>query len=432
MHSVEFDLSETRLLRQLGSVDWDFPASLPGSSEAFHWYPGTFPSQLPATIIEALSEPGEIVFDPYAGVGTTGIEAVRLGRRAWCVEMNPVGALTTYVGACLYLLWRVNPSLVLLQLEAVERKVNSCLAPLSVSEDLIGLKDAEREVDFQLCTLAYPAPETVLQSYQASPRWELMERWYEPTTLAQFKALAELDFGGQSPAFGRLLLLTMVSAVLRAGCSQNKSWGHIADNVAPRSLTCKNVSNLARRWLGQVRRQLKRCRTAGIPSSATTQLWVINHNWKSGIGRAPVIDGQARLLLTSPPYGGAIDYTLAQRLSLYLFGFDDSALSNMVASEIGARRKRFLSASRTGWAEELQEALALQLPAIGDSGFISLVLPHKDAGREAGQSRVADLLAREGWVLTFEAERSIRQLRTRQNWTSIKKEVILIFHKDRI
>lgn len=431
MHSVELDLRDQRLLRQLGSVDWDFPASLPGSSEPFHWYPGTFPSQLPATVIEALSAPGELVFDPYAGVGTAAIEAVRLGRRARCVEMNPVGALTTYVGACLYLLWRINPNLALLQLEAVERRINSRLVPLSISEDLIGLDDAEREVDSHLRLLAYPTPEIVVQTYKAPPRWELMERWYEPSTLTQFKALAGAGGDAQGAAFGRLLLLAMISSVLRAGCSQNKSWGHIADNVAPRSLTNKNVSKLARRWLGQVRRQLKNCRAAGVPSSDVTHLFVANHNWKTGVGPEPLLDQQAGLLVTSPPYGGAIDYTLAQRLSLYFFGFDDSTLSSMVATEIGARRKRFLATSRAGWAEELEEALALQLSGVNDGGFVCLVLPHKDAGREEGQNRVGDLLERKGWVPMFETERSIRQLRARQNWTSIKKEVILIFRKDR-
>jgi len=103
----------------------------------------------------------------------------------------------------------------------------------------------------------------------------------------------------------------------------------------------------------------------------------------------------------------------------------------MVATEIGARRKRFLATSRAGWAEELEEALALQLSGVNDGGFVCPVLPHKDAGREEGQNRVGDLLERKGWVPMFETERSIRQLRARQNWTSIKKEVILIFRKDR-
>jgi DNA modification methylase len=45
------------------------------------------------------------------------------------------------------------------------------------------------------------------------------------------------------------------------------------------------------------------------------------------------------LLVTSPPYADAIDYTFAQRLSLYLIGYDDFQIKNISNVEIGARRK---------------------------------------------------------------------------------------------
>jgi len=39
--------------------------------------------------IEHFSEPGNVVFDPFAGFGTTLFAAERLGRRAWGVEFSP-------------------------------------------------------------------------------------------------------------------------------------------------------------------------------------------------------------------------------------------------------------------------------------------------------------------------------------------------------
>jgi len=47
-----------------------------------HWFPGNFIPQIPAALIQVLSEPEDVVLDPFGGSGTTGVEALRLGRRA--------------------------------------------------------------------------------------------------------------------------------------------------------------------------------------------------------------------------------------------------------------------------------------------------------------------------------------------------------------
>jgi site-specific DNA-methyltransferase (adenine-specific) len=39
-------------------------------------------------LVRLFSEPGELVLDPFAGSGTTGVAAIRLGRRFLGWEMN--------------------------------------------------------------------------------------------------------------------------------------------------------------------------------------------------------------------------------------------------------------------------------------------------------------------------------------------------------
>jgi site-specific DNA-methyltransferase (adenine-specific) len=41
-------------------------------------------------IVAASSRPGDLVLDPYAGSGTTGVAAARLGRRWLLVDREPV------------------------------------------------------------------------------------------------------------------------------------------------------------------------------------------------------------------------------------------------------------------------------------------------------------------------------------------------------
>jgi len=49
----------------------------------------TFPKALVEPCVKAGSAPGDLVLDPFAGSGTTGVVALRLGRRFVGIELNP-------------------------------------------------------------------------------------------------------------------------------------------------------------------------------------------------------------------------------------------------------------------------------------------------------------------------------------------------------
>jgi DNA modification methylase len=49
----------------------------------------TFPSHIPTKAILAGSKPGDVILDPFAGSGTTGMVALELGRKALLIELNP-------------------------------------------------------------------------------------------------------------------------------------------------------------------------------------------------------------------------------------------------------------------------------------------------------------------------------------------------------
>jgi len=56
-------------------------------------YRACYKPQLPRLFIEALTRPGELVYDPFAGRGTTAIEAALLGRRVASNDINPLSRL---------------------------------------------------------------------------------------------------------------------------------------------------------------------------------------------------------------------------------------------------------------------------------------------------------------------------------------------------
>lgn len=52
-------------------------------------HPAVFPVEIPHRLIKLFSFYGELVLDPFAGVGTTARAAIPLGRRVYCVNQNP-------------------------------------------------------------------------------------------------------------------------------------------------------------------------------------------------------------------------------------------------------------------------------------------------------------------------------------------------------
>src|SRR5690606_38874908 len=53
-------------------------------------YRACFKPQLPRFFIERLTVPGDLVYDPFLGRGTTAIEAALLGRRVAGCDVNPL------------------------------------------------------------------------------------------------------------------------------------------------------------------------------------------------------------------------------------------------------------------------------------------------------------------------------------------------------
>jgi DNA modification methylase len=58
-------------------------------------YRACFKPQLPRFFIERLTEPGDIVCDPFMGRGTTAIETGLLGRIPFGCDLNPLSAILT-------------------------------------------------------------------------------------------------------------------------------------------------------------------------------------------------------------------------------------------------------------------------------------------------------------------------------------------------
>lgn len=285
---------------RLDRIDWNFPqaGTATGSIHKAHWFPGNFISQIPAALIEVLSNPGDVVLDPFGGSGTTVLEAARLGRRSIYADA---------VSACVLIT------------QAKIAAATDGIAPAT----LIQIEHA------LTWDHACYSNEVGQQGEGSDPA---LEKWYHPQTLAQLRyiwQLVEQQIGAERRTLSLLfsdLLFSCAStggSLTKTGKLRRHHWGWIADNVIPRQLVRHDAVAGFR----------NRLRSLPAPT-AVEYAPIVLHGGAQSLDIPPQ---SVDLIVTSPPYVGVIDYVKANRL-LYLWmnwPFDEER-----AAEIGARYKR--------------------------------------------------------------------------------------------
>lgn len=89
----------------LGSGIWpdtilqSFRSTAPavGYTHDFYRYPARFAPEFVRSVIAALTSPGDLVFDPFMGAGTTAVEALAAGRRFIGCDVNPLATFVAEV-----------------------------------------------------------------------------------------------------------------------------------------------------------------------------------------------------------------------------------------------------------------------------------------------------------------------------------------------
>ena len=77
-------------------------ARVSGLTHNFYKYPARFSPKFVRAAIEAFSEPGDLILDPFMGGGTTLVEALALGRHAIGVDVSSLAAFVAEVKTTLF------------------------------------------------------------------------------------------------------------------------------------------------------------------------------------------------------------------------------------------------------------------------------------------------------------------------------------------
>lgn len=291
--------------RTLDRVNWNFPGSTTPvtSIHRLHWFPGNFLPQLPMYLVQVLSQPGDIVLDTFAGSGTTGIEAMLLGREAIMGDLSRA-SIQVMAGKTALVSRATRP-------DSLTRFLDQLMFDALVGSDEYGRNGEGSSAE--------------------------LEQWYSPATLHQLRGVWQLVETVDDYAARAILELlftdtlfacaSTVGAATSSGGRRRHHWGWVADNVTPKPPHAHDVVPLMRVRIHAA----LRARDATGTATATASILRMDAR------AVPVRDQSADLVVTSPPYIGMIDYTMANRLTHLWMGWD---LVSERTSEIGARYRR--------------------------------------------------------------------------------------------
>lgn len=253
-------------------------------------YRACFKPQLPRLFIERLTTPGDTVYDPFMGRGTTVIEAALMGRVPFGCDVNPLSRFLTRP--------RLHPP----TLDEIEARLS----------EIPWNNDHDSPEDL----LVFYHPETLRKL--ASLRAYLLDRKQSGTldALDEWIWMVALNrLTGHSPGFFSVYTMPPNQAV--SAQSQQKINEKRSQTPTPRDvakLILKKSKQLLRDCSGQTRSTLS---SVAGGSLFLTQL-------SSAIPEIP--DNSVSLVVTSPPFLDIVDYAGDNWLRCWFIGVDPQSV----------------------------------------------------------------------------------------------------------
>ena len=261
-------------------------------------YRACFKPQLVDFFVERLTRPGDLVYDPFMGRGTTVIEAALLDRAAAGCDVNPLSRVL------------VGPRLAPPTLEQVQERLGAIErdAGEDPPDDLLVFyhPDTLRE----LCGLR-----SYLRRRRAAGELDGLDAWIEMVAVNRLT--------GHSRGFFSVYTMPPNQAVSVA--TQRKINARRAQAPEPRDvrrIICKKTKSLIRDCDDAARRRLAR-RRAGVPLLT------------GPADRTPAIaSSSVALVVTSPPFLNVVNYAADNWLRCWFCGIDPASVRITMARRL--------------------------------------------------------------------------------------------------
>ena len=311
--SIDELKSSQIVVRDLSAINWAFTFDDTGFlTHDLHPYPAKYIPQIPGHIISRLSLPGELVFDPFGGSGTTALEAVRLGRRAISVDANPIGTLIGQVKTC-----SLNRTITT-DLHSIRCALLARLDELPVNPEILCRENAA-----------------------FIPKIPNIDKWFPFSSRGELALIKSRLCALESEVAKNIGLLALSRIILSSSFQDSET----RYSSKPREIPIGDTIKKYILALDDIIQNVQRTQPAlryGISKFITSD---INKLQPDSIENESI-----DLIVTSPPYGNAMDYHLYHRFRLFWLGFDPRKLAKI---EIGSHLRHQKEA--TGFSAYLAE-----------------------------------------------------------------------------
>ncbi len=279
----------------------------------FHSYPARLHPTTARSLVEQLSERGQVVLDPFCGSGTVLVEAQLAGRRGIGVDANPLSVYLSRV--------KCSPA------SKAARSAISKHADLAMTE-----ADERRR--------AKAPPHKRYSPYD--------RKWFDTHVLLELDSIRHAlerisDERIRMPLF--LVLSSVLTKVsLKAGDSTSRQ---VQKRIAS-GYVIRHFGERTRELLGQLEEY------ASLVGKGPTPVRIFEGDARQLKG---IEQESVDLVVTSPPYPGVFDYLEHHELRLRWLGLKADRFSK---NEIGARRQmdRLGDAGLQHWTRDLSKVLA--------------------------------------------------------------------------
>lgn len=379
----------------LKELDWD---SIDASHDKdslglIHWYPATFISNVPANLIELFSNPKELVWDPFCGAGNVGLEAIKRNRKFIGNDCNHIA---------------VKISKAKLTLFSKHEKIEDCFAEVkSLLKDSLWSKKNS----------------TIRSSFNKDVLLQLMD-WYNNRVFEKLLYLHSIIFQLQFQEDINNFFEVLFLSIARLSNAQQKTWGHIANNVKPRQDEIDNRNNIdpIKLFIDRTSKVLKKIKSIGPATSA------LIYNVEEASTTNVVLPQKSDLIVTSPPYPWMCDYTTSQRLSLYWLNYSITQIDEIKQSEIGARYRRKQSGKAESYTSAMIKCFQNIHSNMNDGAKLCLVYPVCDESSLRGQA-LLEVINYLRSLFKFEASvvRHLEKYKRSSPFYSMDSEIITIW-----
>lgn len=377
---VEQGPRRTKEQERLSAIDWSFSSRERAPAiEAIHPYPAKFIGDLPRALLQSLPCPEDtLVFDPFAGSGTTLLAAQRLGLPSVGADLNPIACLIS--------------------------RVKTSVAPQNLTETAKALSFSATK---NLSPQAWDIPN--------------VDHWFKPEIQGAISALLQEINAIKDPGLHDAVRLALSSILVKVSNQDSDTRYAAVEKQVTRS-------DVFERFIAATEKLNKalQARDWDLPPAR-----VIEGNTLTLPPSA--LGGRVGLVVTSPPYPNAYEYWLYHKYRMWWLGFDPIAVKEQ---EIGARAHFFKRNHHTEehfW-DQMRTTFKLITQVLVAGGYACFVIGRsKIHGRIIDNADIIQAVAAEhGLSTTARIERTISASRKSFNLShaNIKTETVLVLQKN--